>query len=69
MTCTGEPSVRRRCGPRRRTTPARPVLVTEEAEQYLEEPEVAEDLGLDAEQAKALRTGELDMGLVNYRNP
>jgi hypothetical protein len=53
----------------RMTTPARPVLVTEEAEQYLEEPEVAEDLGLDAEQAKALRTGELDMGLVNCRNP
>ncbi|MGW9025385.1 hypothetical protein ACWGQ5_14360 [Streptomyces sp. NPDC055722] len=53
----------------RMTTPTRPVLVTEEAEQHLEEPEVAEDLGLEAEQAKALRTGELDMGLVNCRNP
>ncbi|MBT2509181.1 hypothetical protein J7I98_25515 [Streptomyces sp. ISL-98] len=53
----------------RMTTPSRPVLVTAEAEQHLEEPEVAEDLGLDAEQAQALRTGELDMGLVNCRNP
>ncbi|GHE74913.1 hypothetical protein GCM10018771_66290 [Streptomyces cellulosae] len=53
----------------RMTQPARPVLVTQEAEQRLEDPEVADDLGLDTEQAKALRTGELDMGLVNCRNP
>ncbi|MFE9252915.1 hypothetical protein, partial [Streptomyces sp. NPDC007088] len=53
----------------RMTTPSRPVLVTAEAEQRLEEPEVTEDLGLEAGQAKALRTGELDMGLVNCRNP
>ncbi|WP_328876780.1 hypothetical protein [Streptomyces sp. NBC_00311] len=53
----------------RMTSPARPVLLTEEAEQHLEEPEVAEGLELDTEQAKALRTGELDMGLVNCRNP
>ncbi|QUW85600.1 hypothetical protein SMIR_41880 (plasmid) [Streptomyces mirabilis] len=47
----------------------RPVLVTEEAEKHVEEPEVAEDLGLDIEQAKAMRAGKLDMGLVNCRNP
>ncbi|MFF6829858.1 hypothetical protein [Streptomyces longwoodensis] len=49
--------------------PARPVLVTEDAEQHLEDPEIAEDLGLDTEQAKALRMGELDMGVVDCRNP
>ncbi|MFE2972778.1 hypothetical protein ACFXKC_56530 [Streptomyces sp. NPDC059340] len=53
----------------RMSTAARPVLVTEEAEKHLEKPEVAEDLGLEIEQAKALRSGDLDMGLVNCRNP
>ncbi|WP_331765224.1 hypothetical protein OG747_51930 (plasmid) [Streptomyces sp. NBC_01384] len=53
----------------RMSTAARPVLVTEEAEKHLEEPEVAEDLGLDTGQARAMRSGELDMGLVNCRNP
>ncbi|MET8977400.1 hypothetical protein ABZX85_17440 [Streptomyces sp. NPDC004539] len=47
----------------------RPVLVTSEAEARLEEPEVAADLGLSVEEAKLLRAGELDMGLVNCRNP
>jgi hypothetical protein len=41
----------------------------EEAEKHLEEPEVAEDLGLDTGQARAMRSGKLDMGLVNCRNP
>ncbi|MFD3804780.1 hypothetical protein ACFWTC_14370 [Streptomyces sp. NPDC058619] len=51
-----------------RTTQA-PVLVEEEAEARLEEPEVAADLGLSVGQAKAMRAGELDMGLVNCRDP
>ncbi|MFH8873165.1 hypothetical protein [Streptomyces griseus] len=53
----------------RTSTSGHPVLVTEEAEQHLEEPDVTADLGLDAGQAKAMRSGELDMGLVNCRNP
>ncbi|WP_163010717.1 hypothetical protein [Streptomyces dangxiongensis] len=47
----------------------KPVLVDEAAEQRLEEPEVAEELGMDIEVAKAMRAGELDMGLTNCRNP
>ncbi|MEU7225112.1 hypothetical protein [Streptomyces chrestomyceticus] len=46
-----------------------PVLVDEAAEERLEEPEVAEELGMDIEVAKAMRAGELDMGLTNCRNP
>ncbi|WP_030782124.1 hypothetical protein [Streptomyces sp. NRRL S-920] len=46
-----------------------PVLVAEEAEKRLEDAEVAADLGLEASQAKAMLAGELDMGLVNCRDP
>ncbi|MFJ1957709.1 hypothetical protein ACIOGT_31080 [Streptomyces microflavus] len=47
----------------------KPVLVDEVAEERLEEPEVAEELGMNVEVAKAMRAGELDMGLTNCRNP
>ncbi|GAB2835899.1 hypothetical protein GCM10027073_74340 [Streptomyces chlorus] len=50
-------------------TLAAPVLVDEDAESRLEEPHVAEDLGLNPGQAAAMRAGELDMGLVNCRDP
>ncbi|MGX1484225.1 hypothetical protein RKD45_003301 [Streptomyces griseus] len=48
---------------------AKPVLVDEEAEARLEEPEIAEGLGLSTETAKAMVAGELDMGITNCRNP
>lgn len=47
----------------------KPVLVDAAAEPRLEEPAVAESLGLDSSQARALRAGELDMGLTHCRNP
>ncbi|MDT0425387.1 hypothetical protein [Streptomyces evansiae] len=47
----------------------KPMLVDEAAEEWLDEPEVAEELGMDIEVAKAMRAGELDMGLTNCRNP
>ncbi|MBT2545302.1 hypothetical protein J7E99_32545 [Streptomyces sp. ISL-44] len=47
----------------------KPVLVDESAEERLEEPEVAEHLGMSVEVVKAMRAGELDMGLTNCRNP
>lgn len=49
--------------------PGRPVLVTEGAEAMLAEPETAAELGISAEQGKALQHGELDMGVVNCRDP
>ncbi|MFF3400411.1 hypothetical protein ACFYW6_18020 [Streptomyces sp. NPDC002659] len=47
----------------------KPVLVTEGAEAMLAEPETAAELGISAEQGKALQHGELDMGVVNCRDP
>ncbi|MEV5140708.1 hypothetical protein AB0K71_22220 [Streptomyces syringium] len=47
----------------------KPVLVDAAAEPRLEEPEVAEPLGLDSSQVKAIRAGELDMGITHCRNP
>jgi hypothetical protein len=48
---------------------AKPVFVAPEAEARLEEPEVAEGMGLSTETAKAMVAGELDMGITNCRNP
>jgi hypothetical protein len=47
----------------------KPVLVDEATEERLDEPDVAGEIGMDIEVAKAMRAGELDMGLVNCRNP
>ncbi|MFM9458174.1 hypothetical protein [Streptomyces europaeiscabiei] len=49
--------------------PGKPVLVTEDAEALLSEPEAAQELGISAEQGAALQQGELDMGVVNCRDP
>ncbi|WP_407837948.1 hypothetical protein ACE1OC_18630 [Streptomyces sp. DSM 116496] len=49
--------------------PGKPVLVTEGAEAMLAEPEAAAELGISPEQGKALQHGELDMGVVNCRDP
>lgn len=49
--------------------PGKPVLVTEGAEAMLAEPETAAELGISPEQGKALQHGELDMGVVNCRDP
>lgn len=47
----------------------KPVFVDAAAEPRLEEPEVAESLGLGSAQAKAVRAGDLDMGLTHCRDP
>lgn len=47
----------------------RPVFTDEEAVADLTEPEVSAALGLDEDTAKAMRGGQLDMGLVNCRDP
>ncbi|MDG5809301.1 hypothetical protein P9869_43210 [Streptomyces ossamyceticus] len=47
----------------------KPVFVGAAAEPQLEEREVAESLGLSSTEAKAIRTGELDMGLTHCRDP
>ncbi|MEU6609996.1 hypothetical protein ABZ922_33945 [Streptomyces shenzhenensis] len=47
----------------------KPVLVTEGAETMLAEPETAAELGISAEQGEALQQGDLDMGVVNCRDP
>ncbi|WP_329144857.1 hypothetical protein OIU91_09855 [Streptomyces sp. NBC_01456] len=47
----------------------RPLFIEEEAEQRLEEPEVAEAVGMDPDQAHNMRMGQLDMGLTHCRNP
>ncbi|MGW9173790.1 hypothetical protein [Streptomyces decoyicus] len=49
--------------------PGKPVLITEGAEAMLSEPETAQELGISAEQGAALQQGELDMGVVNCRDP
>ncbi|MFJ7280542.1 hypothetical protein [Kitasatospora sp. NPDC098663] len=46
-----------------------PVIVTEEAEAHLEDPEVAADLGLDAAQAKAMLSGEQRPTLLRFPRP
>jgi hypothetical protein len=48
---------------------AKPTLVTAETQAHLGESEVAEALGVTAEQGTALRDGELDMGVTNCKNP
>ncbi|MFE0650199.1 hypothetical protein ACFVZH_16600 [Streptomyces sp. NPDC059534] len=48
---------------------AKPVLITAEAEESLTEPETAQALDLTEDQAEALATGDLDMGLTGCRNP
>jgi hypothetical protein len=47
----------------------KPVFVDVAAEPQLDEREVAESLGLSPTEAKAIRTGELDMGLTHCRDP
>jgi hypothetical protein len=47
----------------------RPVFVDAEAERRLDAPEVAEAIGLTADQAAAMRDGQHDMGLTNCRDP
>ncbi|WEO93004.1 hypothetical protein A6P39_002265 [Streptomyces sp. FXJ1.172] len=47
----------------------RPVFADEEAVAELTEPEVSAALGLDEDTAGAMRDGQLDMGLVNCRDP
>ncbi|MEV6409820.1 hypothetical protein AB0M58_44170 [Streptomyces bobili] len=49
--------------------PGKPVLITEGAEALLSEPEAAQELGISTEQGVALQQGELDMGVVNCRDP
>ncbi|MFC9682821.1 hypothetical protein [Streptomyces sp. NPDC056948] len=46
-----------------------PVVLSDEAEQALVEPGAAETLGLSAEDVEQLRSGELDMGVSNCRDP
>ncbi|MFD4143082.1 hypothetical protein [Streptomyces sp. NPDC058572] len=46
-----------------------PVMVTAKAEAQLDHPQTCQDLHLEPEQAKAMREGELDMGLSNCRDP
>ncbi|MFD4611358.1 hypothetical protein ACFWOT_25380 [Streptomyces sp. NPDC058440] len=48
---------------------AKPVLVLPDAEQHLGEEETADALGITLDQGKALREGELDMGLTNCKEP
>ncbi|WP_030246330.1 hypothetical protein [Streptomyces sp. NRRL S-350] len=48
---------------------AGPVLVAEQAEPLLGEPQVAEALGVSERVGRELRDGELDMGLTNCREP
>lgn len=48
---------------------AKPVLVTEDAETLLTEPQAAAALGISVDQGAALQQGELDMGVVNCRDP
>ncbi|GGP72271.1 hypothetical protein [Streptomyces abikoensis] len=49
--------------------PGKPVLVTEDAEALLTEPEAAAEMGISVDQGAALQQGELDMGVVNCRDP
>jgi hypothetical protein len=48
---------------------AKPVFVDPQAEARLEEPEVAQGMGLSTQTAKAMVAGELDMGITNCRDP
>ncbi|MFJ1757685.1 hypothetical protein [Kitasatospora sp. NPDC088134] len=47
----------------------KPVLVQQDAEKDLAKPAAASALGVTVPQAEALRDGQLDMGLVNCRDP
>jgi hypothetical protein len=47
----------------------KPLLVTAQAEAQLTQPEAKQALGLTDDQAEALVSGELNMGLTNCRNP
>jgi hypothetical protein len=47
----------------------RPVFVDAEAERRLDAPEIAEAIGMTADQAAAMRDGQHDMGLTNCRDP
>ncbi|MER5466806.1 hypothetical protein ABT010_40595 [Streptomyces sp. NPDC002668] len=47
----------------------RPLLIPAEAEEHLTKPAVAQAAGLDAHSAHEMRQGQLDMGLVNCRDP
>ncbi|MFJ5276794.1 hypothetical protein [Streptomyces parvulus] len=49
--------------------PGKPVLVTEEAEALLTDPGATAELGISSDQGAALQQGELDMGVVNCRDP
>ncbi|MFJ5819843.1 hypothetical protein ACIQGT_39050 [Streptomyces sp. NPDC093108] len=47
----------------------KPVVIDDEAEVRLEEPQTADAVGLSTDQAREMRAGQLDMGLVNCRDP
>ncbi|MET7928312.1 hypothetical protein ABZT43_30870 [Streptomyces sp. NPDC005349] len=51
------------------TALAGPVMLGEEAEQSLSQPESAAALGLSEEEIELLRTGQLDMGVSSCRDP
>lgn len=47
----------------------KPLVIGVEAEKHLEEPETAKAAGMTTDQARDMRAGQLDMGLVNCRDP